>query len=72
MVAECRGRRGHPVLVSATLAWEFLAAKEQRTARDIVHAHLDAALKVTVEDETILRDIDDPAAYAALIGEARP
>ncbi|MGJ5817668.1 nucleotidyltransferase family protein [Paludibaculum fermentans] len=66
------GRRGHPVLMRYTLIPEFLALDPSATAREVIHAHRGATRYVDVEDPGILLDIDDPAAYQALLAEVRP
>lgn len=58
------GKRGHPVLLRSTLIPEFL--EETLSAREVVHRHVSETRYIDVEDEGILRDIDDPAAYQAL------
>jgi CTP:molybdopterin cytidylyltransferase MocA len=56
-------RRGHPVLMRAEIAPEFLALPSGATARDVVHAHCASTRYVEVEDGGILDDIDDIAGY---------
>jgi len=62
------GRRGHPVWFSAALIPEFLALPPTGAARDVVRAHAPQTEFLDVNDPGILADIDDPAAYSALIG----
>jgi molybdenum cofactor cytidylyltransferase len=64
------GRRGHPIVIGRPLIDELLALPAGMTARDVVHRHLDAAETIEVPDPGILADIDDPAAYRALVGGA--
>jgi CTP:molybdopterin cytidylyltransferase MocA len=71
VVPQHQGRHGHPALIGAHLIAAFLALPPHATARDVMHAHAKATLYVDVEDSGILRDVDDPAAYAAL-REVRP
>lgn len=66
-----RGRNGHPIWFSRDLIAEFLALAESGAARDVVRAHSDVTEFVDVDDEGVLADIDDPAAYRALL-EAEP
>lgn len=61
------GRRGHPVIFSARLFGELLAAPLDQGARAVVHRH--TVHEVPVDDPGILADIDDPAIYRHLIGE---
>jgi molybdenum cofactor cytidylyltransferase len=60
------GKRGHPVLVAAELVPEFLALAPDRSARDVMHRHVDRTLYVDVEDAGTVHDVDDPEAYRAL------
>jgi molybdenum cofactor cytidylyltransferase len=63
-------KRGHPIVCSWAITREFLNAST--TARDVVHRHVDTTRYIDVDDPGILRDIDDPAAYAELLAaEAR-
>ena len=57
------GKRGHPVLMRAACAAEFLNPPEGASARDILHARRASTRFVEVADPGILGDIDDPAAY---------
>jgi molybdenum cofactor cytidylyltransferase len=66
-----RGRNGHPIWFSRGLISEFLALPESGAARDVVRAHASVTDFVNVDDPGVLADIDDPAAYRALI-EAEP
>jgi molybdenum cofactor cytidylyltransferase len=62
------GRRGHPIWFSRDLISEFLAISPAAAARDIVRAHAAETEFLDVDDPGILADIDDPAAYRALVG----
>jgi len=57
------GKRGHPVLMRAACAAEFLTPPEGASARDILHARRASTRFVEVADPGILEDIDDPAGY---------
>ena len=70
-VPAYRGRNGHPIWFSRGLISEFLALPESGAARDVVRAHASVTDFVNVDDPGVLADIDDPAAYRALI-EAEP
>ena len=67
-VPRHNGRRGHPIWFSRDLIPEFLALPLDGAARDIVRAHASETEFLDVADPGILADIDDPAAYSALIG----
>lgn len=57
------GKRGHPVLMRAACAAEFLHPPDGASARDILHARRASTRFVEVADPGILEDIDDPAGY---------
>jgi molybdenum cofactor cytidylyltransferase len=67
-VPRFEGRRGHPVWFSRALIAEFLALPAHGAARDVVYSHVDETEYLDVNDPGIVADIDDPAAYRALIG----
>jgi molybdenum cofactor cytidylyltransferase len=69
-VPRFEGRRGHPVWFSRELIPEFLALPPDGAARDVVRSHRDRTDFVDVDDPGILADIDDPAAYRALLETA--
>jgi molybdenum cofactor cytidylyltransferase len=68
-VPRHEGRHGHPICFRAAIIPEFLALPEDGQARDVVHRHRGSTVYVDVDDAGILRDVDDPAAYRALLGE---
>jgi hypothetical protein len=55
------------VRAHAALRDEFLALPATSQAREVILAHKDEILYVDVEDRGILQDVDDGAAYQALI-----
>ena len=61
------GRKGHPIYFSAKLISEFLALPPAGEARTVVRAHSAETRYVEVDDAGILDDVDDPAAYEALV-----
>jgi molybdenum cofactor cytidylyltransferase len=71
-VPETGGRRGHPVVCSRELAAELLALDPDGEARTVIRRHAADRIAVPVDDPAVLRDVDDPAAYAALCAEAIP
>ncbi len=62
------GRRGHPIWIARELFAEFLALPASGAARDVVRGHQAETLWLDVDDPGVIADIDDPAAYRALIG----
>lgn len=67
IVPQYQGRHGHPVLIATEVATEILALPPTGSARDVIHRHVRHTLYVDVNDPGILRDVDDPAAYEALL-----
>lgn len=61
------GHHGHPVLFSAALVPEFLALAPDNQARTVLRRHASDIRYIDVPDAGILDDIDDPAAYHALL-----
>ncbi len=62
-----KGRNGHPIFFSSALIPEFLALPPDGEARTVVRAHRAETRYVEVPDAGILDDVDDPAAYEALV-----
>jgi molybdenum cofactor cytidylyltransferase len=67
-VPRFEGRRGHPVWFSRPLLAEFLELRADGAARDVVYSHAAETEYLDLNDAGIVADIDDPAAYRALIG----
>lgn len=67
-VPRFEGRRGHPVWFSRALFAEFLALPAGGAARDVVYSHAAETEYLDLNDAGIVADIDNPAAYRALIG----
>ena len=67
IVPEFEGHHGHPVLLSARLVNEILALPVQESARSVIHRHVPETRYVQVNDPGVLRDIDYPADYQALL-----
>jgi len=64
IIPRFRGRRGHPVRMSARLREELLAASG--SPRDFIERHAGEVQYLDLADEGILRDVDTPEEYAAL------
>jgi CTP:molybdopterin cytidylyltransferase MocA len=61
-----RDRRGHPVCVSGQLLPELRAVTEEGEGlRAVVRAHAQHLVEVPVDCESVLWNLNDPAAYAA-------
>jgi len=63
------GRRGHPVVFAADLFDEILALPPDLGLNTVVRKTRDRVLEVPVEDPGVIRDIDTPDQFAALLGE---
>ena len=60
------GRRGHPICLSGTLLPELRAVtEEEQGLRSVVRRH--TATDVPVPDESVVWNLNDPAAYAAAV-----
>jgi CTP:molybdopterin cytidylyltransferase MocA len=66
----CGGRRGHPVIFSAELYGELLAAPMEVGARAVVWAHAEEVAEVMTKDDGCLVNVNDPSAVARLEGKA--
>jgi molybdenum cofactor cytidylyltransferase len=62
------GRHGHPVIFSRHVFGALRTADPDVGARGVVRACGAAVLDVEVDDEGVLQDVDDAAAYRALFG----
>jgi len=62
----CQGRRGHPVIFSAALYGDLLAAPLDQGARAVVWAHRDDLVEWPTDDQGCLRNVNDPATLAEL------
>lgn len=67
-----QGRRGHPVLFSAQLFDELRAAPLDLGARHVVRRHPGDILEVPTDEEGILLNINDPAAYEKILQKTPP
>jgi molybdenum cofactor cytidylyltransferase len=64
-------RRGHPVLVQAELAAEFLALDPTASARAVMAAHAAEILHVEAADDRVLMDMDTPEDYRRCLERSR-
>jgi CTP:molybdopterin cytidylyltransferase MocA len=64
-------RRGHPALVDAALAPEFLALGDDQTARVVMAAHAAETVYVEADDDRVLMDMDTPEDYARCLARHR-
>jgi len=62
-----QGRRGHPVLFAASLFDELRAAPPEVGARHVVYQHAADILEVPTDEEGIVLNINDKAAYEKVL-----
>lgn len=67
-----KGRRGHPVLFAASLFDELRAAPPDVGARHVVYQHAADVLEVPTDEEGIVLNINDRAAYEKVLQMAPP
>ncbi len=65
VLPRVQGRRGHPALFRRSLFAALSDPNLEEGARSVVHAHLDRAALVEVDDVGVVTDIDTPEAYRA-------
>lgn len=63
------GRRGHPVIFSAALYGELLAAPPEVGARSVVWAHVNEIVEVPTSEEGVILNLNDPEAMKKLTGD---
>jgi len=71
VIPSCKNRRGHPMIFGSTLFTELLSAPLGEGAVAVVRKHEQEILHLEVEDESILVDIDTPAAYKRWVGPSK-
>jgi molybdenum cofactor cytidylyltransferase len=72
VVPTYRGQRGHPTLFAARLFDEIQAAPLEVGARQVVYQHEADILEVATEEEGILLNTNDRAAYEKILKLAPP
>ena len=65
VLPEHKGSRGHPVIFDMKYRDELMGLKGDVGAKGVIEAHPDDVLEVEVEDDMVLRDINDPRDYEA-------
>lgn len=66
------GRHGHPVVFDRSVFDDLRRADPRIGAKAVVHAHARAVLEVEVDDPAVLRDVDTPDEYRAILDEPAP
>lgn len=64
VVPRFNGKRGHPVLFSASCRAEILALPADAMLKEVVHADPQRLLQLDLEDPAIVSDLDTPDDYA--------
>jgi molybdenum cofactor cytidylyltransferase len=67
-----RGRRGHPLILRASLYPELSAASAEIGARQVVWAHADDLVEVATDEEGVTLNINDAATLARALGGPGP
>jgi molybdenum cofactor cytidylyltransferase len=68
VVPTRRGKRGNPVLFARRFFEEMGDVSGDVGARHIIGEHDELVVEVEVDDDSVLTDVDTPAALAALTG----
>jgi molybdenum cofactor cytidylyltransferase len=56
-------RRGHPILIDRRYWQEILKLPRKGAPRDVINKYQDQIHYITVDDDSVLRDVDTPADY---------
>ncbi len=56
-------RRGHPILIDRRYWREILNLPDDAAPRDVINLHQDRLAYVTVDNDSVLRDVDTPQDY---------
>jgi molybdenum cofactor cytidylyltransferase len=67
VIPKFRGKKGHPLLLSAAVARAVAAAAPGQTLRDVLAGF--STLLLPVEDPHVLHDVDTDGDYRALLGD---
>jgi molybdenum cofactor cytidylyltransferase len=70
-IPQYKGRRGHPIFFSRSLAAEFLELPATSAAREVITRHAAEIAYIEVDDPGILTDVDEPETYRRLVTESR-
>lgn len=68
IIPSFRMRRGHPIVIDRAYWQDILALDFDQSLRDVINAHADKICYVTVETDSVLRDIDTPEEYRQELG----
>jgi molybdenum cofactor cytidylyltransferase len=66
VIPTCQGRRGHPICLAGRLLSELRCVTEEDLGlRAVVQRHAAHILEVRVDSESVVWNLNDPAAYTA-------
>ena len=66
-----QGRRGHPVIFNLCHKTDLLALRGDAGGKSILERHAQGLAVVEMEDDRVLRDVDTPEEYDAIIPDRR-
>lgn len=69
VVPTCRGRRGHPLLISKDLALRIGRLDPEKGLQELLEIYPDRVCEVAVDDPATVQDLDTPADYEKLLRE---
>jgi molybdenum cofactor cytidylyltransferase len=70
VVPVYKGQRGHPVFIGRALFKELLALKTNDGANSVIRNYHNSTCWLSVDQEGVLVDVDQPEDYARLMGKA--
>lgn len=65
------GRRGHPVLIGRALFTDLLDLDPGMGANSVIHRYRNSTREVSMEDPSVLIDVDLPEDYQQLVTDSR-
>ncbi|SVE05068.1 uncharacterized protein METZ01_LOCUS457922 [marine metagenome] len=63
VIPTFNGRRGHPLYLAPEYRSKVLKLANDQTLHTVTRGYIDDTLEVTVDEDSVLRDIDTPADY---------
>jgi molybdenum cofactor cytidylyltransferase len=71
LVPEFEGQHGHPILIGREMIEAFLTAPPTASGREIEHQHQEKIEYLPIDDPGVVRNVDTPQDYAALLSSTR-
>ena len=69
IVPTYEGAHGHPVCIARVVAQDLLELPASAMASDVIHKYAGRTSYIEVDDSAVTTDVDDPEAYAGLLGQ---